>query len=131
MTGWLWLFLIFLVDITVQQCTIDEFQANITDIVASTEVTSVVQYVTINSTYYNCLSRSDTSDHYSSMSVSILYIRSGDPNNIHEVHYNLQCNNSLWEIVGRQSTALRNNSTLYADDCNDQTVHDYTGKLYI
>ena len=84
----------------------------------------------ITSTYYNCLSRSDTSDHYSSMSVSILYIRSDDPNNTHEVRYNLQCNNSVWEIVGNQSTALRSNNTRYCDDCTDQTVNEYhcTGK---
>ena len=84
----------------------------------------------ITSTYYNCLSRSDTSDHYSSMSVSILYIRSDDPNNTHEVRYNLQCNNSVWEIVGNQLTALRNNNTRYCDDCTDQNVNEYhcTGK---
>jgi len=123
MAGWLWLFLISVVDMSVQQCVIEDFQANITDAVASTEVTDVVQSIIINSTYYNCLSRSDTSDYYSSMSVSILYIRSDDPNNIREIHYNLQCNNSKWEIVRRQSTALRSNNTLYADDCNNQTVY--------
>ena len=129
--GFLWLLLAFLVDISVQQCTIDEFQANVTDIVISTKATDAVQSFIINSTYYNCLSRADTSDHYSSMSVSILYIRSDGPNDIHEVRYNLQCNNSVWEIIGNQSNALRSNNTKYCEDCTDQTVNEYHCTGYV
>jgi len=127
--GWLWIFLIapFLVDMSVQQCTIDSFKANITDIIASTEVIDVLQSITINCTYYNCLSRSDNSDHYSSLSVSILYIRSDDPNNIHEVRYNLHCNNSVWELIERWPNALRNNNTRFHEDCADHYVDKYTG----
>ena len=87
--------------------------------------------ITINNTYYNCLSRSDTSDHYSSMSVSILYIRSHDSDNIHEICYNLQCNDNVWEIVGNQSTALRNNNTRYCKDCTDQNVNVYHCTKYL
>ena len=108
-----------------QHCTLDQFVRNASNIVNSTVDVSYDRTITINSTYYNCLSRSDTSDHYSSMSVSILYIRSDDTINIHEGRYNLLCNNSVWEIVGSQSTALRNNNTRYCEDCTDQIVNDY------
>jgi len=114
----IWLLLMASFELSVQQCTIEEFTFEIENRLSAT-------MITINSTYYNCLSRSDTSDHYSSMSVSILYIRSDDPNSIHEVRYNLQCNNSVWEIVGNQSTALRKNNTVFCEDCTDQTVNDY------
>ena len=122
-----WLLLMALVEVSIQQCTIKGSMSKIKDNLSST----TDAMITINSTYYNCLSRSDTSDHYSSMSVSILYIRSDDPNNIHEVRYNLQCNNSVWEIVGSQSIALRNNNTRYCEDCTEQTVNKYhcTGYL--
>jgi len=122
----LWLLLIFLADVSIQQCIIDEFLANITDIVASTETTNFIQSFTINSTYYNCLSPSQISGQYSSMSVSILYIRSDDTNNVREVRYNLLCRNSVWEIVGRQSVALRNNITRDScSDCTDSTINEY------
>jgi len=117
--------LTFLVGVRSQQCTIDNFQAAAINMINSTEASNANETITINSAYFNCLSRSDTSDHYSSMSVSILYIRSDSPNNTHEVRYNLQCNNSMWEIVGNQSTALRNNNTRYCDVCTDQTVNEY------
>ena len=119
------LLLAFLVGARSQQCTVNGFKVVVVDVINSTQATNANGAITINSTYYNCLSRSDTSDHYSSMSVSILYIRSDDPNNTHEIRYNLQCNNSVWEIVGNQSTALRNNNTRYCDDCTDQTVNEY------
>jgi len=121
---YLLIFLLFLANTSAQQCTINRFQASITDIVASTEATETF---TINSTYYNCLSRSSISDYYSSMSVSILYIRSDDPNNICEVFYHLQCIDFVWEITERQSTALRDNNTIYAENCNGQTMNDYSG----
>jgi len=108
-------------ELSVQQCTIEKSIFEIENRLSSISAT----IITINSTYYNCLSRSDTSDHYSSMSVSILYIISDDPNSIHEVRYNLQCNNSVWEIVDNQSTALRNNNTVFCEDCTDQTVNSY------
>ena len=121
-----WLLLMAFVEVSIQQCYIEESLSKIRNKLSSTSGTMI----TISRAYYNCLSRSDTSDHYSSMSVSILYIKSHDPNNIHEVHYNLQCNNSVWEIVGNQSTALRNNNTRFCEDCTDQNVNciDYLGK---
>ena len=123
--------LLLLIDPSVQQCTIEQFKTSVTTMVMSKEDTSAKQSIIVNSTYYNCLSLFDTSDHYSSMSVSILYIRSDDLNNLHEVRYNLQCNNSVWEIVGNQLTALRSNTSYNCSDCTDQTVNDYhcTSKL--
>ena len=121
----LWLPLAFLVGVSIQQCTIEEFRMIAINMTNSSEATNVSGTMRIINTYYNCLSLFDASDHYSSMSVSILYIRSDDLNNLHEVRYNLQCNNSVWEIVGNQSTALRNNNTRYCEDCTDQTVNEY------
>ena len=121
----LWNLISVVAGVSHQQCTLDKFVRNASNIVNSDETAKHNHTITINSTYYNCLSRSETSDHYSSMSVSILYIRSDDPNNTHEVRYNLQCNNNVWEIVGNQSTALRNNNTRYCEDCTDQTVNEY------
>ena len=119
----IWILASCLIGVSLQQCTLDMFRRNVShNILNSFETTWRDPSINITSTYYNCLSRSDTSDHYSSMSVSILYIRSDDPNNTHEVRYNLQCINRVWEIVGNQSTALRNNYTRYCDDCTDQTV---------
>ena len=124
-----WLLLLASIKVSIQHCTInEESMSKIKDRLSSFTSSAVIA---INSTYYNCMSRSDTSDHYSSMSVSILYIRSHDPDNIHEVRYNLQCNNSVWEIVGNQSTALRNNNTRYCKDCTDQTVNEYHCTGYI
>jgi len=123
--------LLLLINLSVQQCTIEQFQNIASIMVMSSEATGDKRSVIINRTYYNCLSRSDTSDHYSSMSVSILYIRSRDPNSVREVRYNLQCNSNMWEIVGNQSTALRSNTSYDCSSCTDQTVNDYhcTSKL--
>jgi len=123
-----WLLLITSIKISIQHCTIGESKLKIKDRLSY--FTSPAMII-INNIYYNCLSRSDTSDLYSSMSVSILYIRSHNPNNVHEVRYNLQCNNSVWKIVGNQSTALRNNKTRYCEDCTDQTVNEYHCTSYV
>ena len=121
-----WILVVVIVNVSIQQCTIESFTSNATEIVESTETFNSSQTVTIDSTYYNCLSLYQIIGHYSSMSVSILYIRSDDPNNIYEVRYNLQCNNSVWEIVGRQSIALRNNITRSScSDCTDPSINEY------
>jgi len=122
------LFLSLFINVSVQTCTIKQFQTNASSMVISTEATN--DEVVINSTYYNCLSRSDTSDHYRSMSVSILYsIKRQKVRN--EVRYNLQCNNGDWEIINSQSTTLRSNASYNCSDCTNQTVNDYhcTSKL--
>ena len=111
------LFLSCLVGISIQECTIEKFHHNYTDKLRRI-ISSQVIPIDI---YYNCLSPSksnSTGSQYSSMSVSLFY----DSN---EVRYNLQCNNSVWEIIGNQSTVLRNNNTRYCEDCTDQTVNEY------
>ena len=122
-----WMLLMAALEVNTQRCTTKGSMSMIKDRLSSSSVSKI----TITSTYYNCFSVLDTSDHYSSMSVSILYLRSDYPNNTHEVRYNLQCNNSVWEIVGNQSTVLKSSGTVYCEDCTDQTVNEYhcTGYL--
>jgi len=123
-----WLLLMTSIKVSIQHCTIEESKFKIKDRLSYFTNPAMI---IINNIYYNCLSRSDAIGHYSSMSVSILYIRSHDLNNIHEVRYNLKCNNSAWQIVGNQSTALRNNKTKYCEDCTDQTVNEYHCTSYV
>ena len=111
-----------------QHCIIEESISTIKDTLSSSTNAATIVLI---STYYNCLSRSDTSDHYNSMSVSILYIRSDDPNSTHEVRYNVQCNITVWEIVGNLSTALKNNNTRYCEGCTDQNVNEHHCTGYI
>ena len=113
-----WILLMVFASISLQQCAIEEFEAIVIGEVFN-------QSIVINRTFYNCLSRTQTSNVYSSMSVSIVYIKSDDPNNTHEVRYNLQCNNNIWKIVGNQSTALKNNSTRFCKDCTNHTVNEF------
>ena len=121
--------LAFLSRVSVQQCTIGDFKGVAINMIN----TKTSNNISINRIYYNCLSRSDTNDLYSSMSVSILFVITNSNGRImrSEVRYNLQCSNSVWEIVGNQSTALRSNTGYDCSDCTDQTVNDYhcTSKL--
>lgn len=111
-----WILLPVLAGVSIQQCTIDNLQSFIRDRAHS-------RNFTINSTYYNCLSTSDSGNNYSSASVSILYTRSNDSMNIKEVRLDLKCNYSAWKIVEKQSSVLRNNNTKYCEDCTDQNVN--------
>ena len=121
------LLLVTLVRVSVQQCTIERFENMIAlDTLQSTEATDFGQNFTINRTIYNCLSTSEIIGVYNSMSVSILYIRSGTPSQLRDVRYNMLCNNGNWVRVGRQSTALVSSDTrrnCFA--CIDQNVNDY------
>jgi len=123
----------FCLRVTVQQCTIEDYKGVVLDMI---ELTEGNKDVLISETYYNCLSRSDNG-YYGSISVSLLYNttnsrgRKGRTKRS-SVRYNLLCNNGTWEIVGNQSTALRNNNTRYCEDCTDQTVNENhcTSKLF-
>ena len=120
------LLLAALVGVSVQQCTIEGFEGIALDQVQTTEATDASQTFTINGTIYNCLSTSQTIGVYNSMSVSILYIRSDDPNQLRDVRYNMRCDSNNWERVGEQSTALLSSDTrLNCSDCTDQSVNDY------
>ena len=120
------LLLVTLVEVSVQQCTIERFE-NVTalDTLQNT-ATDASQTFMINRTIYNCLSTSQTIGVYNSMSVSILYIRSDTPNQLREVRYNMVCSNGNWARVGRQSTALVSSDTRRnCSACIDQNVNDY------
>ena len=121
------LVLIVLIEFSVQQCTIEEFEdTTAVDTLQGTEATDANETFMINRTIYNCLSTSQTIGVYNSTSVSILYIRSDTPNQLREVRYNMVCNNGSWARVGQQSTALMSNDTRHnCSDCTDQTVNDY------
>jgi len=120
------LLLVTLVGVSVQQCTIEEFEAIALDTVQTTEATDASQTFTINRTIYNCLSTSQTIGVYNSMSVSILYIRSDTPNQLRDIRYNMECLSNNWERVGENSTAFLSSDTKRnCSDCTDQTVNDY------
>jgi len=126
---WLRIFLIvpFLVDMSVQQCAIDSFKANVTNIIASTEVIDVLQFITINCTYYNCLSSSQTVGLYLTMTLSVLFTKESTPNVTNEARYSAQCFRGLWSMSGDSiATALRDNNTrINCSSCLDQSVNDY------
>ena len=118
--------LVTLVGVSVQQCTIEEFEAIALDTVQTTEATDASQSFTINRTIYNCLSTSQTIGVYNSMSVSILYIRSDTPNQLRDVRYNMVCSSNNWARVGRQSTAFLSSDTRRnCSACTDQAVNEY------
>ena len=121
------LLLVTLVGISVQQCTIEEFEdVTALDTVQATEATDASQTFTIIRTIYNCLSTSQTIGVYNSMSVSILYIRSDTPNQLRDVRYNMVCSSNNWARVGQQSTAFLSSDTrCNCSACTDQAVNDH------
>ena len=122
----LWLLLVALVRVSVQQCTIEGFENITLDTLQSTEATDASQIFTINRTIYNCLSTSQTIGVYNSMSVSILYIRSDTPDRLRDIRYNMLCTNNAWGRVGEQPAAFTSSDTRQnCSDCTDQAVNDY------
>ena len=120
------LLLVTLVGVSVQQCTIEEFEAIALDTVQTTEATDASQIFTVNRTIYNCLSTSQTIGVYNSMSVSILYIRSDNNTLLRDVRYNMVCSSNNWARVGQQSTAFLSSDTRRnCSACTDQAVNDY------
>ena len=119
--------LVALVGVSVQQCTIESFEeVAALDTIQTTEATDASQTFTINRTIYNCLSTSQIIGVYNSMSVSILYIRSDDPNQLREVRYNMLCNNDNWLRFGEKSVAFESNDTRRnCSTCTNQTVNQY------
>ena len=108
------------------QCTIEEFQNIVIDLLQSTVATDFGQAFSVNRTIYNCLSTSQMIGVYNSMSVSILYIRSDTPNQLRDVRYNMRCVGNNWGRAGLQSTALISSDTRRnCSNCIDQTVNDY------
>ena len=100
--------LLTIVGISVQQCSIKDL-SNIDN--PPDDFGHQMTNVTNNTTDYECLS---IYVYNSSINVTLSY---SDPNNMYEVQYMLQCNNSVWETIGNISTTLRSNST--KDNCYD------------
>ena len=123
----LYLLLVAVVGVSAQQCTVERFEdVTALDTLHATEATDANQTFTVNRTIYNCLATSQTIGVYSSMSVSILYIRSDTPNQLKDIRYNMLCSNGSWARVGQQSTALVSDDTKYScSDCTDQAINDY------
>ena len=121
------LLLVALVGVSIQQCTIENFENVIAlDTVQATEASDASQTFTINRTIYNCLSTSQTIGVYNSMSVSILYIRSDTPNQLRDIRYNMLCsgNTGNWLRFNQRSTAFLSNDTRHnCSTCTDQTVN--------
>lgn len=121
-----WLLVIALVRISIQQCTIKEFEDRVAfDTLLTTEATEANQKFNINRTIYNCLSTSQTIGIYIFMSVSILYIRSDTPNRLRDVRYDMECMDDVWLRVGQYPMAFISNDT--RTDCWDctRTPNDY------
>ena len=82
--------------------------------------------ITINRTIYNYLATSQTIGVYNSMSVSILYIRSDDPNQLRDVRYNMVYSNGNWLRSAELPDALESSDTRRnCSACIDQAVNDY------
>lgn len=112
MKSLLWLLLIDLARVSIQQCTMEVFEDSIAlDILQATEATESNQHFVINETIYNCLSTSRTIGILGSMSVSILYTRSDTPNRLRDVRYDMLCVGKVWMRAGQMSTAFSNNNT--------------------
>ena len=119
-----WLLLSTLVGVSVQQCTPEGFNA--LDTVESTEASPDANaIITIDSTFFNCLSTSEIVGIYNSMSVSVLFVQSNDPNNTREIRYNMLCMNNVWKRAGMSRPALRSNETRRdCAQCLNQTVNE-------
>ena len=112
MKSLLWLLLINLARVSIQQCTIETFEDRIAlDILQATETTESNQNFVINETIYNCLSTSRTIGILGSMSVSILYTRSDTPDRLRDVRYDMLCVGNVWMRAGQMSTAFTSNDT--------------------
>ena len=115
----LWLLIATLARVSIQQCTVEEFDNKIAfDILQSTQATEIKQNFSINKIIYNCLSTSQTIGIYRSMSVSILYTRSDSPDRLRDMRYDMLCKNDVWMRYKQISTALESNDTrINCSDC--------------
>ena len=115
----LWLLIATLARVSIQQCTVEEFDNKIAfDILQSTQATETKQNFSIDKIIYNCFSTSQTIGIYSSMSASILYTRSDSPDQLRDVRYDMWCKNDVWMRYRQSSTALESNDTrINCSDC--------------
>ena len=115
-----------------QECTIEQFEMAANELVTDSESTETSVNVTIKEIYYNCLSTSEKIGNYFTMSVSLIYNISSDPDE-GEIQYNMLCVNGEWGRVDVTSTALRSNVTRI--DCylclNTTVNEDHCSREYI
>lgn len=119
--------LTILVNISVQQCTIENFEEEVAlNLLDTTEPTNNRQTFTIDRIFYNCLSTSQMIGIYRSMSVSMLYVRSDSPTTIRDVRYTMTCLDNAWIRNRTLPTALQNIETKRnCSDCTNESVNDY------
>lgn len=125
----LWLLLAALVRLSIQRCTLEEFQTSrAEDLVHSTETSETTHNITITKIVYNCLSTSHSIGTFSSMSVSILYNRSDTPNKQRNVRYDILCTENTWQRVRQVADVFMSNDT--RNDCSNcwagnESDHDH------
>lgn len=120
----LWLLMTTLIGDSIQECTTEQFEMVAIEFV-SNEITETSVNVTVKEIYYNCLSTSEEISSYSSMSVSLIYNISSDPDTERDIRYNMLCVNREWRRFDSSSTPLRSNVT--RTDCYlclNTTVND-------
>ena len=117
----LYLLLAILVRVSIQQCTIEEFEANkCLDLLRTTELSEANQNFTIEEIIYNCLSTSRIIGIYRSMSVSVLYIRSDALHQPRDVRYDLLCKDNSWMRYGQHRHPFISNDTRM--DCSSCVI---------
>ena len=116
MTGqWLWLLLVALVRVSIEQCTVEEF--DVLDTVLNSETSEVTHNVSIMEVIYNCLATSHVIGTYSSMSVSVLYNRSDNPHKLRNVRYDMLCKDNIWHRTRQMANIFMSNDTRI--DCSN------------
>ena len=119
----LWLLMTVLVGDSVQ-CTLEQFEAQAPELVKDRLSGETNVDVTINEIYYNCLSTTVRIDDYSSMSVSVIFNISSNPDEEREIRFNMVCdNNDEWGHLNSNSTALRNETRADCYQCIDTTIN--------
>lgn len=113
-----------LVGVSLQQCTTERFEATAAN---TTETTLQIQNISINRITYNCLSPSPLANNtYTSMSVSLLYSSSNNPNQSRDIRYSVKCEDDQWSVVDSDTMSALIDSATRVDcaSCLDQTVND-------
>ena len=129
----LWLLMTTLVGDSMQQlqCTLEQFEVGAPELVKGQFTESEVN-VTISEIYYNCLSTAVGIGNYSSMSVSLIFNISSDPDEEREIRYNMVCSNNEWSRFNTNLTALRNETRTDCYQCTDTNVNtDHCSREYI
>ena len=114
----LWVLVAALVRLSIQRCTVEDFEANrVHDLVHSSETSEITHNITIREIVYNCLATSHTIGIFSSMSVSILYNRSDTPEKLRNVRYDIFCTGGTWLRVRQVADVFMGNDTRI--DCSN------------